>query len=482
MPGVQSKMIRGIMWNAIQKYSSMLVTLLVTMVMARILTPEDFGVVAIAMIVISFLNIFSSMGIGAAIIQRKDLTTGDVNNIYSFSVYLGIFLSVLLFIASWPIAIIYKNVMLRPVCQILCINVFFATINMVPTALMSKNKRFKEMAIRSFFISFVSGVFSVIAVKLGLGLYSLLITPVLSAIGLFFYNLHYYPVCFSLRFSSAPLRSIASYSVYQFAHQFTSFFSSNLDKLIIGKYISQASLGYYDKAHSLTKLPMSTFAGVVTPILHPFLSDYQTDVSIIKEGHNKMTKFLTSLSFPLSTILWFCGAELIRLFYGGQWDAAIFTFQILTLTIPTNMIISTSGAYWQSTNATKYLFWTGLLNSIIIILGYIFTSVIFGTIEAIAWGYVVTCITIFFITYYIMYTDVFKASFLELLKELISPTINVIILVIIYYIQKHLFVISSNILALIVKLVIGVVTTILFVQLTGRYNLIKMIKEKKIML
>lgn len=482
MPGVQTQMIRGVLWNAVQKYSSMLVTLVVTMVMARILSPADFGVVAIAMVVIAFLNIFSTMGIGPAIIQKKDLTQEDLDNIFSFSVYLGIVLSLLLLFASWPIAHYYQNDILRPICQLLCIDVFFATINMVPTALMSKYKRFKEMAIRSFVLSLISAVLSLLAVWVGCGIYSLLINPIMTAIGLFLFNFHYYPSKFYLRFSLAPLRRIASYSAYQFAFQFVGFFSSNLDKLIIGKYISQTSLGYYDKAHNLTKYPMSMLTSVVTPILHPFLSDYQTDFSKIKAGHNMMTKFLSTISFPMTAILWFCGPELIRVFYGSQWDAAILTFQILTLSIPPTLIMATSGAFWQSTNSTKLLFWTGLTNSLIIIIGYIITSALFGTIEAISVGYVLTTIIIFFITYSIMYGHVFKASLTEMLWLLLNPCLNVFILIALYLPLDLFFISKSNILNLVVKLLLGIIVTIVFVQITRRYDIKRMIKEKKILL
>ena len=480
MTGIQSNMIKGVLWNAVQKYSTMLVTLVVTMVMARILSPENFGVVAIAMVAINFLNIFSSMGIGPAIIQRKDLSDNDINHIYSFSVYVAILLSILLFFASWPIASYYENAILKSVCQILCINVFFSTINMVPTALMSKHKRFKEMAIRSLVLSIISGVVSVVGAYYGLGIYSLLITPILSAIGLYMYNIHYYPVTFHIRFSFEPLRKIYSYSIYQFAFQFVGFFSLNLDRLIIGKSISPVSLGYYDKAHTLVKLPLSSLSGIVTPVLHPFLSDYQTEIGIIRNGHNKIVKLLTSISLPITVILYFCGSELIEVLFGSQWGKSVMTFQILTLSLTPNMILSTSGAFWQSTNCTKYLFWTGLLNSTVIILGYIFSSSVFGTIEAMAAVYVLTVYVVFFITYAIMYHRVFKASLREMLFICLNPMINALLLIVFYVVILLYFPITNNIISLIIKLLVGVVVTFVFLQLSGRYDIVSMIKSKTI--
>lgn len=482
MSGVQKQMINGVMWNAAQKYASTIITLIVTMVMARMLSPKDFGVIAIALVVIAFFNNFSSMGIGPAIIQRKDLSQDDFDNIYSFSVYLGIVLSIILFVASWPIADYYESDILKPICQILCIDVFYAAINLVPMALMSKHKRFKEMALRTILISIASGVLSLIAVFLGMGIYSLLINPVITAIGIYLFNIHYYPLKFHLIFSFEPLRRIASYSAYQFAFQFVGFFSLYLDKLIIGKFISPVSLGHYDRAHSLTKYPMSMLTSVVTPILHPFLSDFQTDVNRIKEGNNMVVRHLSSLSFPMSVMLWFCGPELIQIFFGGQWDSAIYPFQILTLSIPPTLILATSGAFWQSTNSTKLLFWTGLTNSSIIIVGYVLASIIFGTISAVAWSYVFTSILIFFITYYIMYKRVFKSPLVQMLKIILNPCFNAIFLTIVYISFELIIQSQSIICSLVFKLLIGCIFTLFFMQLTRRYNIIRMIKEKKLLL
>lgn len=482
MASLKKQVFNGMVWSALQRYSSILVSMIVTMVMARILTPEDFGVIAIAMVIIQFLSIFSSMGIGPAVIQRKDLTDNEIKDIFTFTFVVGIILSFILFIASWSIANYYDKDVLRPVCQILCVAVFFNTVNMVPTALMSKNKRFKEMALASLYISIFSGIASIVSVLCGLNIYSLLLTPLVTAVGMLFYNLHYYPLKLNIRFSFRPLRKIMSFSAYQFAHQFVAFFSSNLDKLIIGKYISHASLGYYDKAHSLVKQPMSILTGVVTPILHPFLSDFQNDFSKIEHNHNIMVKLLSSFSFPMSALLWFCGSEIIQIFYGSNWDMAIATFQILVLTIPTNLIISTSGAYWQSTNSTKLLFWTGLLNSFIIIAGYLITSLIFKKIEAVAWGYAITCIIVFFITYQVMYRKVFKEPVLGMLKILVNPMINVIILIIVYCLSQKFLSDLNLFLSLIIKVLLGVVITILYIQVSGRYNFIKMIKTKTILL
>ena len=180
MSQIRRDLIRGVFWSAIEKYSIFLVNLIVSMVLARLLNPEEFGVVAIATVIILFLSIFSTMGIGPAIIQRRDLDQEDYDNIFTFSAMMGVFLAILFFVLSWPIASFYGNSLLIPICQLLSINVLFSSLNMVPAALMAKHKRFKEMARWTFCIQVVVGFLAVFAAYCEKGVFSLLISPIIN--------------------------------------------------------------------------------------------------------------------------------------------------------------------------------------------------------------------------------------------------------------------------------------------------------------
>ena len=151
MISVKKEIINGVFWNAVAKYSSVIVQLGVTAILARLITPEEFGIVAIATVLITFFSIFSDMGLGSAIIQRQDLTNKDYSSIYSFSVYLSMLLGLLFFIASYPIASYYKNNELELICQLLSLNLLFSTLNLVPNALISKARRFKVSSINSIY-------------------------------------------------------------------------------------------------------------------------------------------------------------------------------------------------------------------------------------------------------------------------------------------------------------------------------------------
>ena len=123
MASIQKELASGIIYTAISKYSGIIISLAVAGVLARLIDPEEFGVVAIATVIISFFSIFSDLGIAPAIIQNKHLTEDKLNDIFSFTLWTGIGISILFFLSSWPISLFYKQSSLLSICQlILCLS------------------------------------------------------------------------------------------------------------------------------------------------------------------------------------------------------------------------------------------------------------------------------------------------------------------------------------------------------------------------
>lgn len=470
MSDIKNAMIKGLAWSAIEKYSVFLVSLIVSMVLARLLAPKDFGVVAIATVIINFLSIFSTMGIGPAIIQRKNLSNDDINNIFSFSVIISLILTLIFFASSWLIAHYYSEAQLITICHVLCINLFFGGINMVPSALMAKKRRFKEIAIRTVVLQILTGAIAVYAAYNGFGVYSLLISPTVTSIAMMFYNCHFYPVKFKINIDIKIIKSIFSYSSYQFGFEFINYFSRNLDKLIIGKYISANALGYYDKSYRLMQLPAGQLTGVINPVLQPIMSTLQDDMTQMAQKYNKIIKFIGCISFPLSIFLYFSGDEIITLFYGDNWQFSVRSFQILALSLPTQMILSTSGGIWQSCNATKHLFWVGFINTLVTVTGFVLACVFYRTIESVAFAWTVTSILNFFTTYIIMYHSILNNSFFQMLKVLLVPFLCLVVTTLLLYVLGQMLVINNLVISISVKLILTFLVSIFLLNITGNFS------------
>ena len=476
---IKQEMISGIFWTAVQKYSGLVVQLIVTAILARLLSPEDFGVVAVATVLIAFFNLFTDMGIGPAIIQKQDLTQEDLNSIFSFTIWGGILLAVLFFLAAYPIGVFYKEDSLTFICQLLSVNLLFAAWNIVPNALINKNKRFKFIAERTLLLQVICGIISVVAAYQGLGLYALLISPILTSIGVFILNYRQYPLQFSWQIQTDALKKIFSYSSFQFLFNFINYFSRNLDKLIIGRLFSMNELGYYEKSYRLMMLPLQYVTNVITPVMHPILTSLQDDYKSLTEKYNKIIKLIATISFPLGVFLYFAADNIIYIVYGDRWEKAIPVFQILALSLPLQMILSTTGAIYQAAGKTNWLFYGGLSNTCWTVRGFIIAAVYFRTIESMAWAWDITLLINAVISYGILYRVVLKQSVKGMLKLYILPMQTALFLAILLFGLKCIELPNDPILQFLSKSFVSFIFCIGFIQITGQYHLTDLLHRKK---
>ena len=175
---IKSQLFSGVFYTALAKYSGVLISLVVAGILARLLSPDDFGIVAVATVIIAFFNLLTDMGVSPAIVQHKSLTKDDLSDIFSFTIWTGIGISILFFASSWIIADYYQSDTLRILCQLLSVNLFFASATIVPGAMFYRNKEFKFIAIRSFVIQISAGAAAVTAALCGAGLYALIINRI----------------------------------------------------------------------------------------------------------------------------------------------------------------------------------------------------------------------------------------------------------------------------------------------------------------
>ncbi len=390
MNSVRKELTIGVFYTAIAKYSGIFVSLVITIILARLLSPTDFGIVAIANIFIVFFSIISDLGIGPAIIQNRNLSSLDLNYLFSFTIYLGVVLGICFYFLAPIFSFYYENSLLSPVLKILSISVVFGTWNIVPNSLILKDKFFKFIAFRTFIIQVISGILSVFLAYSGGGIYSLLLSPILSSIFLFIVNISKRHLSFYFKLSLSPLKKIGSYSIYQFLFNFINYFTRNLDKLLVGKYISLGSLGYYEKSYRLMILPIQNITNVITPVIQPIFSDFQDDLKRQSNSYLKILCFLSNVGIPLTIFLFFSSREIILLVFGPQWEASITTFKILSLSVWGQLMGSSHGSILQSTNNTRLLFITGLINALINALGILVGIFIIGTIEGVAMMFVIT--------------------------------------------------------------------------------------------
>lgn len=414
--------------NAIGKYSKVVLSIVVEIVLARLLTPHDYGVVAVVTVFTTFFAIFSDMGLGTAVIQRKDLTEDDINQIYTFSTYLALVLAALFFFASYAIAAFYGNNVYVGIGQLLSISLFFDTMNMVPNGVLNRNKEFVMLAVRTLVVYVLSVVVTIVLAFLGARYYALVIQSILTSFFTFVWNQKTTKLKFQRKYNSEPIKRILGYSGFQFLFNLLNYFSRNLDNLLAGKFIGSTQLGYYNKAYTLMQYPVSNLSGVITPVLHPILSDYQNDKETLYRKYMYVVKLLTAVGIWAEAVCVFCGPEIIHIMYGSRWNESIVCFQLLAISIATQMINSSGGAAFQALGNTRLLFTQGIINTLVTVLAILVGIFSGKTIFSLALWVSLSFLANFVVSFFFLVQFAFKKSFLKFIWEM-SPYILIGIVV-----------------------------------------------------
>lgn len=422
MTDLKRDLLSGVAYTALAKYAGIVVMLVVTGVLARLLTPSEFGVVAISTMIITFFSIFSDLGIAPAVVQHKELTERDLSNIFSLTAWSGAVMAVLFFAAAPLIADFYDHsAILRSVCRVLAVNLFFASVNIVPNALIVRDKRFRFIAFRSLVVQLVGGTAAVAAALAGAGIYALTVNPIFAGAMLFVINYRQHPLPLRLRVEGASLRKVFSFSAFQFSFQVLNFFGRHLDKLLMGRYMSMAQLGYYEKSYRLMMLPLENISYVLGPVMHPVFSEFRHDLPHLAASYLKVLRPLAFIGFPLSAVLYFTAPELVLIVFGPQWTPSIPVFRILALSVGLQILMSTSGPIFQAADSTRMMFWCGVFSSTITVSAILTGIFAFGTMEAVA-ACVCTAFALSFLQcFYTLFCRTFRMSWKPFWRQLGSP-------------------------------------------------------------
>jgi PST family polysaccharide transporter len=417
---IKKQFISGTIYVAVTKYSGIAIGLLITAILSRLLTPDDYGTVAIVGVLVVFFNLLGELGIGPSIIQKKDLTQRDINSVFSFTVLVGSVLATIFLSISPLISRFYGQPILRNLAVFFSANILFACVNIVPNAMLLKEKQFKFLMYRQLSVQLICGALGIAAALMNWGVYALLVHSVSSGVLTFGANYFHRPI-HPAKVRMSSLRKIASYSLYQFLFGFINYFSRNLDKLLIGKFLSPAALGYYEKSYRLMLLPVGNLTHVLTPAIQPFFSEFQDDKQRIYNSYLKIVSLLALTGFPLSVFLHFAAPQLILLVFGDQWDASIPIFQILAWSVGIQMVLSSAGSIFQAANDTRRLFRAGFLSAILMTGGICAGIFCFNSLEAVAYALLCAFTINFFQCFYILIAQTLKQDLMPFFSRLFVP-------------------------------------------------------------
>ncbi len=331
MSDLKTKGISALIWDLLGKIGSHASSIIVTIVLARLLEPADFGLIAIVMVIVSLATIFSDVGLGGALIQRKKLHSAHYSSVFFFNILAGLSLTILTFYSASWIAEFYKNDLLLPVIQVASCLFLLSSLHAVQTVILKRELKYNVLTKVNLSASILSGVIGIGLALWGAGVWSL-VAQLISRevfINIFIWSkTHWIP---KLEFSFKALGQLWSYGFNMFLAEMLDTLFEKADYLIIGRLFPAATLGFFHQAKQLNQFVIEYTAGSLMSVLFPVLSKIQNDLPKFKCVVIKSTGIISFITFLILGGLYLVADELIVLLLGQKWQDSIFYFKIILL-------------------------------------------------------------------------------------------------------------------------------------------------------
>lgn len=328
---LRQKATSGVIWTAVQKYAVTFITFVSDIVLARLLSPYDFGCIEMLAIFMLLAETFVQGGFGTALIQKKKPTQEDYSTVFFWNLGVAVLMYVVLFFCAPAISRFYKTPTLSPILRVQGLLLFVYAFNIVQTCLLRKQFRFKAIAIVAIISSIVSlGVTIVMAYK-GFGVWSLvaknLITTGLISIFFWFY-IRWRP---KLIFSWQSFKELFGFGFYMFLSNLVTSFSAKLQGLLIGKVYSPSTMGYYAKASGTEGHTSTTISQILDQVTYPLYAEAQDDLQRLGNIVKRLVLALSYVTFPLMFIMILLAKPMFVLLYSEKWLPSVPYFQVLCI-------------------------------------------------------------------------------------------------------------------------------------------------------
>ncbi len=329
MISIKQQSIKAMVWDFAGKIALQTVMFVISIFLARLLSPQDFGLLAMVNVVIAFSTTLIDMGLGVAIIQRKEVTDVHYGSVFFFNIFVGLLLMAMLYFSAPFIAKFYGNQDLVAIARAMSFLFLLSSIGNVLRIKLRKELEYGIPTKANILAAVVSGMVGIGMALSGSGVWSLvahaLLNPVISNAYLF-YNVKWRP---KLIYKWEALKDLWNFGFKMFLSGLIDTFVTNADAVIIGKLFSPAVLGFYYRARSLNNYVVVYSSGSIMNVLFPTFSMIQDDKERFMNAIAKGYHIINFLAFYLTGLFFLIGDALILSLFGEKWEPAIPYFRLI---------------------------------------------------------------------------------------------------------------------------------------------------------
>ncbi len=316
---LKNKTISGVFWKFGERITAQLITFIVSIVLARIIMPEDYGIIALVTVFITLANVFVTNGLGTSLIQKKDSDDKDFSTMFYASIILSLILYLIIFLVAPFVSKIYKNNLLTPVLRVMGLRIPIAAINSIQHAYVSKKMIYKKFFFATLFGTIVSGIVGIVMAYKGYGVWALVgqyLTNTLIDTIVLFFTLDWKP---KLYFSYNKFKSLFSYGWKVMIASFIGTLFDQLKSLIIGIKYKSSDLAYYNRGEQIPSLITNNVNATLETVLFPTIAKIQDEKERLKSAVRTMMKMASFIAFPTLLGLAVVSKPLIHILLTDKW-------------------------------------------------------------------------------------------------------------------------------------------------------------------
>lgn len=326
---LKKQVVHGLVWTSLQGAGTQIISFAVFLVLARLLDPESFGLVAMAAVAVAFFKIFSNFGFGAAIVQRENLEPGHLDTAFFVDLLVGIVMMTISFFSAGAVANLYGEPRIEIIMQALALLFLPSALCQVQINVLRRNLNFRPLAIRTLTAEAVGGVIGVACAISGLGVWSLVarqLTTAFVAATVLWILSDWRP---GLAASKAYFQDLFGFSVKMLGANIVAFLSNKSDTFLIGYFLGPVSLGYYTIALRLISILIEFLGGTINKVAWPAFARLQNNPEKMRSGFYSASQLLGLIVMPIFLGIFATASKLVPFTFGDKWGPSIAILEIL---------------------------------------------------------------------------------------------------------------------------------------------------------
>ncbi len=329
MTSLKQKTATGLKWSSLEKFSSQGIGFIINIIIARILSPADYGIIGMISIFTAVAGVFVAGGFGAALIRKQNRTDIDFSTVFYYNIVVSIFFYLVLFILAPFIAKFYNTPILTLIIRIVGLNIVIGALGTIQSTLLNIAIDFKTQTKISVITLIITGTIGISMAYSGYGVWALVFQGLSSAListGLLWVFIGWKP---KWEFSYDSFKELFGFGSKLMLSGLLNAIYQNIYQVIIGKKFTSADLGFFTRAKGLVQLPSSNITSVIQRVTFPVLSEMQNDTKKLTSNYRKLLKMSAYVIFPLMMLLFSLSEPLVRILLTDKWLPAVPLVKVL---------------------------------------------------------------------------------------------------------------------------------------------------------